>query len=291
MIGTQAQRKRKQATLKRGELRAISERGVVAEGDSWFNYVVQPDIVDLLIDKHKIPLKSVAKPGDLLINMVYGMQVNDRSLNLNKSYRRKPKTKQPLHETLKTIKKYKPRVFLFSGGGNDVAGPELLSYLNHAAVGGTPVKWNFLKDTIQNTYAQAYTDLYDAVKSVKPDIHFVTHGYAYPVPDGRPVEILGGLWDVSGPWLKPSFHAMGHTDLATNYKTMAKVMDTFNQMLAARAQALPDFHYVNLRKKIPATVATRKKWWKNELHLTQDGFKIAAAEIAKVIQKVLNQTP
>jgi hypothetical protein len=37
----------------------------------------------------------------------------------------------PTEATLRAIKQYQPEVFLLSGGGTDIAGSELASYLNH----------------------------------------------------------------------------------------------------------------------------------------------------------------
>ena len=64
----------------------------------------------------------IAQAGDTLENMVYGTEVDDNFLP----------EKSQFEKALRLIDKYQPDFFLFSGGGNDIAATELVTFLNHA---------------------------------------------------------------------------------------------------------------------------------------------------------------
>src|SRR5262245_52015362 len=94
---------------------------VIAEGDSWFDYPPGLDILDLLHRNHGLRIERYSKAGYTLENMVYGTR-------LPTLFDDATPTIEPL---IARIAQVKPRVFLFSGGGNDVAGDEFFSFLNH----------------------------------------------------------------------------------------------------------------------------------------------------------------
>ena len=59
----------------------------------------------------------------------------------------------------------------------------------------------------------------------RKDIPILIHGYAHPVPDGRP--FLTG-WPLPGPWLQPGFSAKGYVhddpaDLGRNTQVMERL--------------------------------------------------------------------
>src|SRR5262249_15992013 len=51
---------------------------VIAEGDSWFDYLPGTDIIDCLRNNHDLVIEKHAKAGDTLENMVYGTGINKR---------------------------------------------------------------------------------------------------------------------------------------------------------------------------------------------------------------------
>jgi hypothetical protein len=121
-----------------------------------------------------------------------------------------------------------------------------------------------------------------ATKYLGVPIPIVIHGYDHPIPDGR--GFLGGWWKLPGPWLKPGFVRKGHTDLPTNTKVIAELIDRFNGMLAS-VSSLPAFshvHYLDLR----GTLKPDKKHWANELHPSKTGFDLVAKKFADVIAKL-----
>ena len=97
---------------------------IVAEGDSWFNYPLKKDIIDYLTEKG-YAIKRFSKPGDTLENMIYGtgyVKKKDRVYHSGAL---------SLQETLNAVRTHKPKIVLFSGGGNDIVGSEIIAYLNH----------------------------------------------------------------------------------------------------------------------------------------------------------------
>ena len=70
-------------------------------------------------------IESFAKAGDTLENMIYGTGINRQFQRVNPT----------IELVLGRIHALQPKVVLFSGGGNDVAGDEFESYLNHKSSG------------------------------------------------------------------------------------------------------------------------------------------------------------
>src|SRR3954453_11811089 len=92
----------------------VTKQGLVAEGDSWFDYAPGIDILDHLT-KLGHAIAKVAKAGDSLENMVFGTEYDS-------NFSRRP---NPLDHTIRLMNDEGAKILLFSGGGNDVAGDEL----------------------------------------------------------------------------------------------------------------------------------------------------------------------
>lgn len=128
---------------------ASTQQRIVAEGDSWFDYSVGLDILDHLKRDYRYDIFKVAEAGDTLENMVYGTEIGS---NFS---RRMP----PIETTLSAIERYQPKVFLFSGGGNDIAGSELASYLNHKSSTLPVLREDYLRYVFSTVAKRAYKDL------------------------------------------------------------------------------------------------------------------------------------
>lgn len=279
--GSASKQSDKTKRLKLARNRARKGYCIVAEGDSWFNYIIQKDVIDYLIEPpHKMPIVSVAKPGHMLIDMTYGTEVHEAN------GKRKRKEDQQITNTLSVVNKYKPKAFLFSGGGNDVAGPELIGYLRHASQNNGKVDWPRVTSLIQDTYGQAYRDLFAKVDEKSPGIQFITHGYTHPFPDGRGAKFPIGRFQVSGPWLGPAFHKMGYVNDTDNFNDIVKMMNLFNDTLQDIASENERFHALDLREIIPINATNYKEWWANELHLKAKGFKAVAGAFAEKMKEL-----
>ena len=219
----------------------------------------------------KYDVADRAKAGAMLNDLVYGRDMID---------------------TYEVIEKQRPEVVLFSGGGNDIAGPELFAMLYHkraiALTAGLPrINRNVLKGLVAEVFSRAYLDMigllrYKLQQIGLPTVPIVMHGYDYAIPDGRGWG--GGLGPLPGPWLDPSLTRKGYDrkgDATVRRAIVRELIDAFNEMLADVASKSPNTHYVDLR----GTLADSQ--WANELHPTKAGFLAVTSRIEKVIRKVV----
>jgi hypothetical protein len=249
-------------------VKASTGECIVAEGDSWFDYPPGLDILDNLKRGFKYNIKKYSRAGDTLENMVYGTEYNQ---NWN---RKSPQ----IEETLQAVRRYKPRVFLFSGGGNDLAGQEFDAYFNHADSCMPELRTHYLDFIIKEVFRKAYLDLIARVLSVDSKIHIISHGYGYPVPDGRGVINVLDFHFV-GPWLKPTFVKKNILKYADQREYMNLIIDTFNEMLSEIAKGNTHFHYLDLRSHIADSD------WVNELHINNEAYNKVARLFHLEIQK------
>lgn len=257
---------------------AVGGTRIIAEGDSWFDYKPGVDILDHLNDRKKYDyrIKKFSSGGDTLENMVYGTE-----------YRRNWNRRPPqIIETLAAIKKHKPKVFLFSGGGNDFAGHEFDSFFNHAdaypdADASGLIREDYLNYTIFTVYKKAYQDLIDKVHAIDPEIHIISHGYGYAIPDGRAVVNFFNYRFI-GPWLRPTFTRKNILSRNDQKKLVRILIDKFNEMLEALSDRNENFHYIDLREII------MEDHWVNEIHPYNDSFEEIAEEFHKKINSCIN---
>jgi lysophospholipase L1-like esterase len=249
----------------------VSAGVLVAEGDSWFDYPLN-DVLRLLEDAHGYDVESVAHKGDRVEDMAYAEgQYEEFARRLEKLLRERKV----------------PRAILLSGGGNDLAGPELALLLNAAGSGLPSLNEDIVRGVIDVRLRDAFVAIIAALTAISQrylnrPIPVVTHGYDYPVPDGR--GFLGGWWALPGPWLEPGFRQKGYRDRDRNLGIMKVLIDRFNRMLAA-VSAVPEFshvHYLDLRGTL-ATDATYKRFWANELHPTGRGFDLVTSQFAALL--------
>ena len=136
---------------------------LVAEGDSWFDYgPAGLDIIDCLKKFYSYRIHNVAKAGDTLDNMAWGSEYDH-------NWSPKP---PPLDETLDAVRRYRPRVVLLSGSGNDFAGNELLSLLNHKKSGLPAIRQEYA-DFVFNTYScRAYEEIINNIWEIDDTISY-----------------------------------------------------------------------------------------------------------------------
>jgi lysophospholipase L1-like esterase len=237
---------------------------LIAEGDSWFDYQIGPfpgsnkppqrDIPDMLAENFNFAVFRVSKAGDTLGNMVAGHSLN---------------------RTLERIQQERPAALIFSGGGNDVVGPEMARFLREPnSKKQFPVNQKGFTDYVRNEMAPLFRKLRREIDSVSPGLPILVHGYAYALPSGRPVvQILwGGL---IGPWLLPALTRFRITDPDLQRKVIRFFVDTYNDQLASLARQLKNFLYVNCRDIV------NDSDWRDELHLRPPGFRKVARRFAQ----------
>jgi lysophospholipase L1-like esterase len=244
---------------------------LIAEGDSWFDYPLH-DVIRLLEDDHLFDVESVAHKGDCVEDMAHSPgQFEEFARRLEKLLREGKV----------------PRAILLSGGGNDIAGDEFAILLNHAASSLPPLNDDIVRGVIDVRLRAAYARIISGLTAIAKSflgrpIPIITHGYDYPVPDGR--GFVGGFWVLPGPWLRPGFQRKGYENLETNKQLLIQLIDRFNGMLAA-VTALAEFshvHHLDLRRTLEND-ASYKQFWANELHPTARGFDLITKRFAETI--------
>lgn len=188
-------------------------------------------------------------------------------------------------------RKTKPIAVLLSGGGNDFIDrlPLLLNEYDPKTPTLNEVEVNdFAANHIEKFYKEWLSFVADTCNQAFGSVDripIIVHGYAYVVPDGR------GLPFYNDNWLKKEFRAKGHRDLVQNTKTMAMLIDMFNDVLCALAGNKPfdNVHYVDLRNTLSNDLSRvngkriYKEDWGDELHPTNSGFAKVVAELSTVI--------
>lgn len=242
---------------------------VVAEGDSWFDYLPGIDLLDWLTGDWGWDIRRFGHAGDLLKDMIHNTESGSKTSQIEK--------------TIAKVKQYKPRVMLFSGGGNDVAGEYLDDYLEPVDSDRDPLNMEYAQ--VQMDRFRGYLeDLISKVAYACDHTHVFMHGYGYMPVDGRGVDLLVRGWTFVGPWLQPALLKNGVTDRAEQEAIIAELVDMYNDMLASVAKAHADrFSYVDLRGIITMDD------WANELHLKSTAYRRCSAVIRRTVIETLDE--
>ncbi len=254
---------------------ATAELKIVAEGDSWFAYPLVLDVIDQLRRMgYFIHRDSV--PGDTLENMVYGSEYK-LVKRLKGVINHGPRD---LQETMTSIRKYKPRIVLFSGGGNDIVGKDIAQYLFHKTLTNNVFRKDLFHENIEKFMKPAIQRFCDFVWQIDDSIDILMDGYDYPVPNGK------SYFGVSGPWLLPTFGAKAITERKEQEEILKQLIDGFNEAQIELENLNPHFHHVDLRGMFP-----EDKEWHNEIHLKAKGYKKVARKYHEKISAVLGSDP
>lgn len=248
---------------------------IVAEGDSWFAYLLVKDVVDHL-RKMGYAVIRCSEKGDTLENMVYGTGYKiDKKRNTVSN-----KGPLDLKEVKKAIRRYRPRFVLFSAGGNDVVGIELVRYLYHKSTGKPSLRMAAFQDVLNNYMKPAIEHFIKEVLAVDPGVDILMDGYDYAKPIGKGYKVAGVK--LAGPWILPGFGEKAITKRSEQDRIIKRLIDAFNKMLKALSVKHTNFHYINLRGKFPLD-----KQWHNEIHLKAAGYKTVAKLYHEQIVKIL----
>lgn len=240
---------------------------LVAEGDSWFDFLPGTDLIDCLRNHHGYSIRNFGKAGDTLENMIYGSKFNS-------SFKRTPPT---IKRVLSFIEAQQPHAFLFSGGGNDIAGDEFASYLNHRDSGLPLLRMDYINEMIHTIFHTYLRNLIAKVAAVSPETRIVMHGYGHTRPTGKGVSWL--FFDFAGPWLKPALASKGVTDEAESNNAVKVLIDSYNEMLTTLDAEYETFCHVDLRP-----ILNEETDWRDELHLRNSAFARAADQLHAAIQ-------
>ena len=236
---------------------------VVSEGDSWFDYPMYLNIIDHVDDTQRFAIKRLEFSGDTVENMIGR---GDRWRGVS---------------SLKTVvEDYQPRLVLFSGGGNDIAGKEIAGGIKQYDSTNSP-EWHIdtrVWRTLTGYIRDGYVKLIETIGPLAP---ILAHGYDDVIPANKPAKYDG--FSVAGPWLYPEMTARGIP--AAMQKRIGKAMITwFNDMLAELEDAYAEngyFTHLDIRGTLGPD------GWANEIHPTRQGFRdIADAFLAEMDRKL-----
>lgn len=244
---------------------------LIAEGDSWFDYLPGIDIIDHLRYRGYAFDANYSRAGDTLENMIYGSAYDGE-------YNRRQPT---LNAILTRVSQVKPRALLFSGGGNDVAGDGFAQLFNHAASGLDVFRRPFAEFVIGVVFKKYLDDLCAKVRQACSSTIIVMHGYGHTPPTGKAV-INAGDFRFIGPWLRTVLTAKGIIDPQEQRHIVFDVIDLYNEMLKiVQRDNSSNFRYVDLRQSINPDAD-----WVNELHLSNAAFYTVASRIHDELQSL-----
>jgi hypothetical protein len=253
---------------------------LLADGDSWFDYPLGKDILDYLNNFFKHPVTKLAKAGSTLNELVYGPD------ELFESDPGQGKTRLTL--VVQKLRDQPFDAFLFSGGGNDIAGPEFFSFINHAASELPNPNQSVLDGVVEGTFRKAYEDMIEVLLNEAQHLGIrlpiFVHGYDYPWPDGRGAVALG----IVGPWFEDTFRKKGFpisepNDLEQRRAIVAKFIKALNTMLdSLQLKYIGKVFKIDLLGTLP-----KRTDWANELHPTNPGFAALAWKFNNRLYEVL----
>lgn len=275
-----------------------SNKVILAEGDSWFEYpLFIREIIDNLIKfrSKDYAIYSLAFGGDWLANMIYENQY------------------------IEELQLLSPDAFIISGGGNDLAGGKRIAKMveiptskrsnnnefyacRHDQISrhNSSSKVNFDKDKftigveylnkefygLLNAFKLQYKLLFQNLKKNTDKfskLKIITQGYDYPIPSYE----LGFGWNPfkwhkpvtnyffkNGHWLKLPLQLKGIKDQEIQNAILYAMIFEFNEMMIEAISGYDNIYHIDCRG------LNNKKSWYNELHPESNIFH----QIAKAYQ-------
>lgn len=260
---------------------------IVAEGDSWFDFKIAPDVIDWLRHDFNYDIVNLAQGGACIYEMAYGP--DDDSI-----FDFFGRDASQLEEVVKKLRQHQPEAFLFSAGGNDFVGPEFILTIMHSAAKKSGVNHALVDAIFREDVEPGFRLIIETViattrKIGLGDIPIIVHGYDYVFPDGRSALNLG--IKKIGPWMDPSFTMKGYpydrknaNQLTHRRKIVSSMIDTVYEMLDRLKVSYPNVQIVDLRGALPSLSD-----WHDELHPTGAGFKKVAKRFHQAIGKALGK--
>lgn len=232
---------------------------IVSEGDSWFQHPMIKDTIDHLSKYY--PVYSTGAAGDTLRGM---------------------------HESgdwMESIEEIQPRIFLLSGGGNDILGNEFPTFLNPYSDGvpsQTPER--FLNDIFHKeieSLKQIYQDICEQIADRYPGLPMIGHGYDHVIPNNKNVP---QKWYQSSDksWVGKYMLENKIEDPRDQSALITYIIGLFNKMLAELAETYSHVHIIDLRGTI------RDDQWSDEIHPTETGYQQIELKFLKKIRSIIN---
>jgi lysophospholipase L1-like esterase len=228
---------------------------LVSEGDSWFSY---SRVTQFLDEDKRTPngqrqwcFLRLEKNGDEILTILSGGQ------------------KQLLREV---FKRSPIDALLFSGGGNDIIGADLLPLLKPYVQGAGPADLIDHRrfDRRIRQIRDCYLELIDLVQDSGQHTRLFVNSYDYVVPSNKPVRLLG-LVKVAGPWMIGHFKER-NIPVALRAPIIRILIDRFVAMI----DSLPGEQGVQLPVIRVNTLNIVGNDWKDEIHPSRKGARRVA---------------
>jgi hypothetical protein len=231
---------------------------IFAEGDSWFKYPLGHAVISQLEGLIHTPIANFAWPGAETREL---LGVNERE-----------EIEKRLKDGPEPGKKWD--VLLFSGGGDDIVGDQMVLFLTRGAYDaqhpGAVLNGRF--DEVLDLVMGAYRDLIALRDTLSPNTLIVGHVYDYAWATNK-----GACW--VGPWLQPSLNYAEVPKGDDQHRVMIAMLDRFEVELQKIKAATSNFIIVPTH----GTLQTKEEW-ANELHPKDPGFKEIAEKFKTALQ-------
>jgi lysophospholipase L1-like esterase len=169
---------------------------------------------------------------------------------------------------------------LFSAGGNDIIGPDLLPLLQPYRQGATARDLLVVK-RLQRRLRQiedCYRELCDLLGDADQRVKLFINSYDYLIPSNKPYRLIG-RFRLAGPWLIQHFKTR-NIPKPLRSEIVACLIDDFCDMLDRLATESPGQQTL-IRVETRNSVGTH---WRDEIHPNREGARIVSGLFEQAIQ-------
>jgi lysophospholipase L1-like esterase len=241
---------------------------LISGGDSWFSFASEPNVIDILDDPAGSGRSGRQRAWSLLRlengsdELVTALSAGHRG------------------ELRAVLDRIPAQALLWSGGGNDLIGADLLPLLLPYRAGAKPAECIHAErlERRLRRLEDFYRELVDLVLDDGGDLTLFLNSYDYPQPCEKPVKLLGSK--LTGPWLGPAFRERG-------YPPGHPLEREVPRLLIDRFCAMVDRIAAGCRGRL-VRVETRGAVgadWADEIHPNSD----AARRVAERFERALNR--
>jgi len=237
---------------------------VISEGDSWFSFsdligqLDDPRNTGVAKDQRAWSLLRLEKAGDEILAILSGAQ------------------RSKLRDY---FGRWKLNALLFSGGGNDIIGPDLLPLLRDFAAGATAadlVQFSRFERRLRQIQ-DCYRELLDVLSDAGQTCKVFVNSYDYVEPSTKGADLFGVI-KISGPWVLPYLEQRA-IPKALHADVMKLLIDAFAsaiEQVAAEPRGVGRIVRVETRDVVRGE-------WKDEIHPSAKG----AQRVAKKFEQAL----